>query len=255
MSQEKRRGRKKHRRRKLKKWVKVSFLVIVIIVALILIGIFGFKLQSVTCTSDLGQFTDQEVNAYMSEQKIDNTLVFWFKSLIGENTPLELYEEYKVKLLSPSKVKITGYEKKLQGYIKKDKLYYYFDENGTILKISDEKIKDIVPVKGLEATELKLFKKIKVKDEKSLETILTVTSSVEAYNYKVKQYSINKNNEVTMNIKNVKVQLDKKTNLDKKLKDFNDMYKNVIKYKGTLNMKHASEDGSYTLKKSEEKKK
>ena len=35
MSQEKRRGRKKHRRRKLKKWVKVSFLVIVIIVALI----------------------------------------------------------------------------------------------------------------------------------------------------------------------------------------------------------------------------
>ena len=175
MSQEKRRGRKKHRRRKLKKWVKVSFLVIVIIVALILIGIFGFKLQSVTCTSDLDQFTDQEVNAYMSEQKIDNTLVFWFKSLIGENTPLELYEEYKVKLLSPSKVKITGYEKKLQGYIKKDKLYYYFDENGTILKISDEKIKDIVPVKGLEATELKLFKKIKVKDEKSLETILTVT--------------------------------------------------------------------------------
>ena len=52
-------------------------------------------------------------------------------------------------------MKITGYEKKLQGYIKKDKLYYYFDENGTILKISDEKIKDIVPVKGLEATELK----------------------------------------------------------------------------------------------------
>lgn len=149
MSQEKRRGRKKHRRRKLKKWVKVSFLVIVIIVALILIGIFGFKLQNVTCTSDLDQFTDQEVNAYMSEQKIDNTLVFWFKSLIGKNTPLELYEEYKVKFLSPSKVKITGYEKKLQGYIKKDKLYYYFDENGTILKISDEKIKDIVPVKGL----------------------------------------------------------------------------------------------------------
>ena len=78
---------------------------------------------------------------------------------------------------------------------------------------------------------------------------------VEAYNYKVKQYSINKNNEVTMNIKNVKVQLGKKTNLDKKLKDFNDMYKNVIKYKGNLNMKHASEDGSYTLKQSEEKKK
>ena len=33
------------------------------------------------------------------------------------------------------------------------------------------------------------------------------------------------------------------------------MHKNVIKYSGTLNMKHASEDGSYTLKKSEEKSK
>ena len=64
MSQEKRRGRKKHRRRKLKKWVKVSFLVIVIIVALILIGIFGFKLQNVTCTSDLEIFLIRFIKMY-----------------------------------------------------------------------------------------------------------------------------------------------------------------------------------------------
>ena len=36
------------------------------------------------------------------------------------------------------------------------------------------------------------------------------------------------------------------------LSDFNDLYKNASKYKGTLNMKWVSTDGSYTLKKEQE---
>ena len=67
-----------------------------------------------------------------------------------------------------------------------------------------------------------------------------------------KKIDINRNCEITMYIKDLKVQLGKNNNLDKKLSDFNDLYKNASKYKGTLNMKWVSTDGSYTLKKEQE---
>ena len=41
----------------------------------------------------------------------------------------------------------------------------------------------------------------------------------------------------------------KESNLDKKLRDFNDNYNNVIRYEGILNMKRVNEEGIYTLKK------
>lgn len=75
---------------------------------------------------------------------------------------------------------------------------------------------------------------------------------LDAYKLKPKKIDINRNCEITMYIKDLKVQLGKNNNLDKKLSDFNDLYKNASKYKGTLNMKWVSTDGSYTLKKEQE---
>ena len=43
--------------------------------------------------------------------------------------------------------------------------------------------------------------------------------------------------------------------MDKKIQAFNDLYDNVVKYEGVLNMKRLSADQSYTLKKAEKTKK
>ena len=96
---------------------------------------------------------------------------------------------------------------------------------------------------------------MEVKNKKVLQNLLDVTTSIQEYKYNVKRIDVNKDAEATMYVKDVAVQLGKNSNLDKKLRDFNDMYDNVIKYKGTLNMKFVSEDGSYTLKKADEKSK
>lgn len=244
---------KRKRRRRLKKGVKIFLIAFSVIIAITLIIIFGFQLQSVKISLDLGQFTENEVKSYMDAKGIDNTLVFWLKNKTGHSTKMELLEEYDVKILSPFSVKITGYEKKLSGYIQKDGSNYYFDENGTVLKIGEKKIPNIPLVNGLEVEQLKLYNKIKAADKKSLQSILEVTSSIEKYSFPVKKIVINQSNEVTMHIKKVQVQLGKTMNLNKKMEAFNDMYSKVIQQSGILNMKYASEDGSYTLKKTQKK--
>ena len=120
----------------------------------------------------------------------------------------------------------------VEANIKKEKIY---QENPRLQEIDDE----------LSKFSIQTAKSILQTNDRSL--LDTLKSK--------KEYLLNEKNEITFKVKKVKVQLGKNLNLDKKLKDFNDMHKNVIKYSGTLNMKHASEDGSYTLKKSEEKSK
>lgn len=240
---------KRRRKRRLKKGFKILFITIPIIVVFVLIVIFGFKMNAVNVSSDLNQFTADEVKAYLDYKGIDNTLIFWITNKIGKGDKLDIFEEYSVKLVSPSKVKIKAYERNFQGYITNNGMYYFLDKNGTVLKISDEKIKNIPKIVGLKYNKLPLYKKIDVKNVNVLNSLLTVVNSIEVYNYKIKKIEVNDDAETSLFIEDLRIDLGKISNLDKKLKDLNDMYQKILKYNGVLNMKRASEDGSYTLRK------
>lgn len=244
---------KRKRRRRLKKGFKIFLIALLAVTAIILIIMFGFQLQTVQTSLDLGQFTNREIKSYMDAKGIDNTLIFWLKNKTGHSTKMEMLEEYDVKLLSPFEVKIVGCEKKLKGVIQNDGLCYYFDEYGTILKVSEEKIENVPVVTGIEISQLKLYEKIKVADKKSLQAVLDVASGIEKYGYDIKKIEIDKSNEVSVYIKKLQIQFGKNMNLEKKLETFQDMYSKVIEQSGILNMKHVSEDGSYTVKKTQEK--
>ncbi len=242
---------RRKRKRKLKKQFKILFITVPVVAAVIALIIFAFQLKTVKVSFDLNQFTESEVRAYMNAKKIDNTLIFWLKNKIGKSERMDMFEEYSVKMNSPFKVTITAYEKKLKGYIENNKIYYYFDDTGRILKSSTEKIDNVPKVTGLEYDKLVLYEKIYVKNKDALNILLKVSSAIEEYNYKVKKIKISDKLETTLYIKKVQVQMGKESNLDKKLKKLNDIYDDVIKLSGVLNMKRLSVDGSYTLKRTE----
>lgn len=243
------RQQKRNRKRKLKKGLKIALIVIPVAVLIVVTVVFGFPLKEVEVSSDLNQFTQQEVKSYIDAKKIDNTLIFWLQNKIGKSREIELFEQYDVKLKSPLKVSIEAYEKKIKGYLKVDRLYYYFDSYGKILKESPQKMKSVPEITGLEFHALKQYQQINAKDKKVFQTLINVTNAIEEYQYPVKRIDISDKGETTLYIKKIQVQLGKESNLDKKLKDFKDIYNNVIKYQGVLNMKRVNEEGSYTLKK------
>lgn len=243
--------KKRRKRRKLKKGFKIFLISILVAVLVVLVIIFGFKLQTIKVKFDLNQYTEAEVKAYFKAKKIDNTFVFWFRNKIGKSEKIDLFEKYSVKINSPTKVTVTAYEKKFKGYIKDDKMYAYLDDTGKVLKYASEKIKSIPKITGLKYEKLVLYETIQVKDEKAFDTLLKIMTGIEEYDFKVKKIDISDNLDITLFIKDIQVQLGKTSNLKQKLSALNDMYDNVIKYKGVLNMKRVSSDGSYTMEKTE----
>lgn len=242
---------RRKRKRKLKKQFKILFITIPIIIVIVALIIFAFQLKSVKVNFDLNQFTESEVKAYMDSKGIDNTLVFWLKDKIGQNETIDMFEEYSVKMNSPFKVTIDGYEKRLRGYILNEKTRYYFDDEGRILKVTEEKIEGVPKVTGIECDKLVLYETIKTKNKDSLERLLTVSDAIGEYEFDVKRIDISDKQETTLYIKKIQVQLGNDNNLNKKLQTLNDMYDNVVKVRGILNMKRINSDGVYTLKKTE----
>lgn len=243
---------KRKRKRKLKKQFKVLLITIPVIVCLVLLIIYAFQLKTVKVNLDLNQYTEKEVQTYIKSKEIDNTLLFWIKNKLGKSEKLDMFETYSVKINSPFKVTLDAYEKRLKGYILKDDLRYYFNDEGIILKITAEKISGVPKVTGIEYNKLELYKKIDAKNNESLKRLLVVCDAISDYEFAVKRIDILEKQETTLYIKKVKIMLGNDNNLNKKLQTLNDMYSNVIKAKGTLNMKHLNQEGVYTLKKEEE---
>lgn len=248
-------GSKRKRRRRLKKKIKMFLLSIPIIAAFVALVIFGFQIKSVTLSSDLGQYKDSEVLEYLEHESIDNSLVLWARSLLGIEPKLDMFEDYSVSLKSPSKIKITAYEKKLKGFIKEDKTYYYIDENGIVLKVTSEKLKNVPKITGLAYKKIIKYNIIEPQKEECLSVLLKVINCTEPYNYDIKRYKITEEAEATVYIKNIQVQFGKESQMEDKVLAFNDLHDNVIKYRGVLNMKRLNETGTYTLKKTKKSKK
>lgn len=246
---------KRKRRRRLKKKFKILFISLPVIVAVVLLIVFGFRLNMIKVESDLNQFTESEVKSYFNKKEINNTLLFWLKDKIGKDEKVDLFEEYSVKMNSPFKVTITAYEKKLEGYIKDNKVYYYIDDEGMVLKTTTEKIKGVPQITGVEYDKLELYKKVNAKDTKSLKVLLKVIGLTNSYEFDIKRFDVSKTQEITLHIKKIQVQLGKEANMDKKIQALNEFYDNAIKYEGVLNMKRLSADQRYTLKKTEKTKK
>lgn len=235
--------------KRLRTWVKVVLVAIPVIAGIVCLIVFGFKLNEIHYTSDLNQFTEEEVKAYLDANDINNSFTLWFRDLIGKEKEIDLFEDYDVSFESITKLKIEAHEKQFKGYIKNDKQFYCFDEDGKLLKIANEKVKDKPKVVGLNITNANLYKKIKVTKPKQFNAVLQVANGVDDYDFVVKKIIVNKDCEVTIVIKNVQVMLGTTTNLKKKLSDLNDMSKNLKKLKGTLDMRFVNNEGKYILKK------
>lgn len=231
-----------------RKWLKRLLIIIPSIALIVVIIVFGFKLKTIEYVSDQNHFTTEEVKAYLDKEGIDNSFWFLIRSVTSPNQ-IDLFDKYEVKLLSPMKVRIIGHEKSLKGYIEYNKVFYFFDKKGEVLKTSSEKFKGIPKVKGLDCTRIEQYKKIQTRKKNQINSLLEVANTIEEYNYDIRSYTCNEFLETTVKIKKLKVMLGKVKNLKKKLSVLNDMYKNVEHYKGSLDMKYLNPEGKYILKK------
>ncbi len=279
---------RRKKRRKLKKTIKRILIAIPVLVIIGLILVYGFQLKTVGYTSDLNQFTAQEVQDYLKEQNVKNTLWFWLESVIGQKEEITMLEDYTVSINSPIKVTVHGKEKKLRSCIQYAENYFYMDSKGIVQKnepcsyIETKKKKKkllpnslgVIPYTNVEVEEVVFYQKLKTKSPEGLEGIVRMTDAFDAMSVAldkakeqypglkeptVEKVYFSKDYDITLFLQGgLKVALGKDNQLKEKMEDFIDIYgstyEQLTKYQGTLQMQWISEDASYTFIKDEVKK-
>ena len=197
------------------------------------------------------KYTKEEMTAYIFKSDLDrNPFILYYKTKFGKQEKIPFVDEYDVEFTSLQKIKITVYEKKIIGYVQYKGVNMYFDKDGTIVESSTEEIENIPRITGLKFAYIVLVETLPVGDEKIFHLILDLTQALAKYEVGVDRIYISENQEVTLYMEQVVVELGKNTDMVEKIQSLADMMPNLSGLSGTLNMKEYDENGNgYTFKK------
>ena len=205
------------------------------VILIVLLGVFRIRTLSIEGNTryPAPQIQDDLVTDFWS----GNTLIFaWrYKNAVSEpKTPY--LESVRAKIQSPMAVHLIVREKTLTGAVSYSGDYVYFDKEGTILEISDTRYKDIPLITGVTMSEPVLYSKLPVTSPALRNTILSIASLILDSSLQPDSIEFDENQNITLNIGTVQVQLGRDEFLEEKVANLETIYPRVENRKGSLNL-------------------
>ncbi len=155
-------------------------------------------------------------------------------------------EKMDVSVLDPHTIKIEVYEKALAGYVEYLEKCMYFDKDGIVTEISDERTEGVPQVTGLSFDHVLLHEPLPVEDAGVFRSILNITQLVNKYNLSVDRIYFGKEGNLILYFDNVKAALGTGDNLDEKIMRLQYMLPNLEGKSGTLRMENYTEETKNT---------
>ncbi len=252
LRQEKLERRKKRRERAARVFkVIMRILLVVIVIALIAFAIVNscYKLKKIE-VSGTDHYTDQQLEDIVSGgKKYNNTLFFLLNNRINPPGELTFIDKIDVSYVNRNTVSITVYEKAMAGCIKYGDKYAYFDGDGIVLEISDEKLDDVPCIEGLTSDSVEQGKKLSVGDDSFFQEILTMTQLIFKNDIQIDKITYDSKQNLILHKDGIKIKIGNADNLESKFMNLESILSTLKGKKGTLDMSnYSASDGNVIFK-------
>lgn len=147
-------------------------------------------------------------------------------------------ETMDVKILSPTSVKITVYEKSMAGFVEYMGQYFYFDKDGTVIESSTIKTLGVPQIKGLIFDHIVLMEPLPVEDDTIFYHILDISQLLEKYGISAEQIYFDKNYEITLYFGDSRIKLGNTDYIDEKIMKLKMILPNLEGKSGVLRMEN-----------------
>ena len=131
----------------LKKWGTAVLIIIVILLSGYSLLHF-FTIDTVIVDGNV-HYSDEEIQEMVLGGRFDHNSIYL--SLKYHNKQMEdipFVETMDVKILSPTSIKITVYEKSMAGFVEHMGQYFYFDKDGTVVESSPVRLWEFPKSRG-----------------------------------------------------------------------------------------------------------
>ena len=126
--------------------------------------------------------TEGEIRQYILEQGGDgNSLVLLLSTKFGDFPEPATVQSMKFHMVNPWTIRVVVKEKSPAGYVQNQESYIYFDNEGTVLGITDAPRDGVSLVEGLDVSKVEQGEKLPVEDSSIFEYIVQIQEILTRY--------------------------------------------------------------------------
>lgn len=245
--------RRKERNQKIARIAKIVLKVLLVLVILCAIAFVYiktcYKLKNIE-VSGTDHYTDKQmVDIVTGGNDYGNTLLFLLESRLHPAENVTFIDKIDISYIDRNTVSITVYEKAMAGCIKYNDQYAYFDGEGTVLEISDEKLDDVPCIDGIESDNVVQGQKLDVGDDSFFQEILTMTQLIYKNDIQIDKITCDSKQNLILHRDGIKINIGTAENLESKLMNLEVILESVKGKKGTLDMSnYSTANGSVIFK-------
>lgn len=220
----------------------LKMLMTIILIGFIVALILNVKINNIEVVGN-EKISDIDVAKYIFEKSYDNiSIVLFFKNKFGEKKKIPLVSKYDIEWQTPFSIVINVIENPIIGFIRRDIKNVYFDKNGNICEVSNERKDDVIEVIGISFKSGEVGDKIELNNERLLNAILNISSYLKENNLKASLIEIKQDETIHVYIGDIEVNLGDIQNMEIKLQRLSDIYPKIAEYSGVLDLKDAKDN-------------
>lgn len=233
-------------RKRARRWkiVGIGFLILLALALLCFFAALLFFPVKEISFSESSHYTEEELEDLVFTNKAcyNSIYLFWKYNIKKEEPDIPFIEKLEITVQSPSKVKVTAYEKGIVGYMEVLDSYVYFDKDGIVVEISSVLVENTLKVSGVSAKSVRIGKKLPLEDDAVFKILLNLTQLLDKHGVHPERVYFSEDNEMTLYFGEAKVNLGKDENMDEKIVRLKNIVPDIEEKKGTLNMENVDED-------------
>ena len=233
--------------RKLKK-----ILLFILTVALILHLILKVKIKNIDIIGN-SLVSDSQILTTIFESESDrSSIVFFIKTKFKKKKNIPLINAYRIEWITPFSIIIRVDENKAIAFMKRDLKNVYFDKEGVIVEVTEERKPEYIEIIGVSFSNYERGEKIDIQNKKVLKAILNISSFLTEHNLKAELIEIKQNDTIQVYMGDIVANMGNIDNMEIKLLRLYDIYPKISHLKGTLDLSNAREnmlDEQYIFKK------
>ena len=237
-------GRRKKKRRRFKSFMRLFFVLALLVGAGALAVTKVFTVEKVEIVGS-EYYQDESISNWLLDDEYSwNSLYVFFKYKFVEPKEMPFVDNMEISLKSPHVLQVHVYEKVLLGrvYIKALGQNAYFDKDGFVVEMSSDVIKKIPQVTGLDVDQIVLYEKLPIKEKHVLKNLLSVTQILKKFELVPNSVRYNGENGFTLKYGDIMVVMGEADSLNDKITRLAHIMPKLEGKKGTLHLEGWTEN-------------
>ncbi|WP_072449611.1 cell division protein FtsQ/DivIB [Blautia sp. Marseille-P3201T] len=207
-----------------------------------LVFFVGFRVTKVEVKGN-EFYTDKEIKKMVLDAPIaKNTILAMMIKTEEKTKDAQLIEKVTLKRENMNTLVVQVKEKKLIGYFDYEGKYANFDRQGVVQILTEEPIKDVPYIEGLDVKNVKQGEKLKGVNTKKLNTILSVGKMLEKTEQKPDKLVFNEMKQLVLYYGEIEVRLGSDENMDEKMNRLVGILPQLEGMEGILHLENITED-------------